>query len=93
MLLQESPRKNKRYRMTFDDSTYVDFGSKNGKTFIDGRTNLEKENWYKRHEKDRNFNNPKSGIYMSKMLLWTEPTLKKSIRKLEKVLNTKIQVL
>jgi len=93
MLLQESPRKDKRFRLTFDDSSYVDFGAKDGITFIDGRSEKERQAWIARHKNDKGYDNPKSGIYYSRMLLWEEPTLKKAIRKLEKKIKNKIDVI
>ena len=43
-ILKKSPRKNKRFRIVMSDSMYHDFGQKEGKTFIDGRTQKEKVN-------------------------------------------------
>jgi hypothetical protein len=93
MQLKQSPRKAKRYRLVFDDSSYVDFGSDGARTFTDGRTQKEKLAWIARHKNDGGFNDPKKGIYYSRMLLWTEPTLKKSVMALEKKLGQKIDML
>lgn len=93
MQLRESPRKTKRYRLVFDDASYVDFGSKNGMTFIDGRTEKERLAWIARHRKDKGYDDSTAGIYYSRFLLWTEPTLKKAVRALEKKMKKKIDVL
>jgi hypothetical protein len=68
------------------------FGSDVGKTFIDGRSEKEKSNWIKRHSVNKNWDNKHSSIYYSRMLLWTEPTLKEAIKKLQKKNNIKIKV-
>ena len=93
MQLKESPRKAKRFRLVFDDASYVDFGAKGARTLIDDRTQKEKLAWIARHKNDGGYNDPKKGIYYSRMLLWTEPTLKKSVIALEKKLGQKIDIL
>ena len=93
MILKVSPRKEKRYRLTFDNSTYVDFGQKNGKTYIDGRTDKEKDAWHARHKKDKGYDDPNAGIYYSRMLLWEEPSLKRAIKKFERKNQKNIDIL
>tara|TARA_R110002012_G_scaffold317123_1_gene532952 strand:- start:196 stop:510 length:315 start_codon:yes stop_codon:yes gene_type:complete len=93
MQLKESPRKTKRFRLVFDDASYVDFGAKDGKTFIDGRTESERQAWIARHKKDKGYDDPTAGIYYSRVLLWAESTLKKAVRALEKKLGQKIDIL
>jgi len=47
-----SPLKTKRFRVVIVDAGLkknMDFGSKNAKTYIDGATDLERENYLKRH--------------------------------------------
>ena len=88
-ILEDSPRKNKRYRITMKDH-FHDFAAKNGKTFIDGRTERERSAWIARHRKDRNWDSNHSAIYHSRWLLWTEPTLSKAIKRYEKKHNVKI---
>ncbi len=93
MQLKESPRKNKRFRLVFDDSSYVDFGAAGARTFVDGRTEKERLAWEARHKNDGGYNDPKKGIFYSRMLLWSEPTLKKAVRALEKKIKQKIDML
>jgi hypothetical protein len=93
MQLKESPRKAKRFRLVFDDASFVDFGAKGARTFIDGRTQKEKLAWIARHKNDGGYNDPKKGIYYSRYLLWTETSLKKAVKSLEKKLGKKIDVL
>ena len=90
-ILEKSPRKNKRFRIIMSDSMYHDFGQKDGKTFIDNRTEKEKQNWIARHKSNKNWNSFHSPIYHSRMLLWTEKTLDKAIKKYEKLNNVKIK--
>ena len=90
-ILKKSNQKGKRFVIIMDGMKHH-FGSDVGKTFIDGRTQSERENWIKRHSVNKNWNNKHSGIFFSRYLLWTEPTLKEAIKKLEKLLNVKIKI-
>jgi hypothetical protein len=51
--VRPSPLKYKRYRATISkhngEEMKIDFGLKGGTTYIDGRTNKERENYLKRH--------------------------------------------
>ena len=93
-ILKKSNQKNKRFVIIMPERNHKHhFASNVGKTFIDGRTEKEKEAWIKRHQKDKNYNNKHSGIFFSRHLLWGKHTdLKKNIKELEKLLNVKIKV-
>ena len=96
IILEKSNKKDKRLKVSMFNFPNMkdhshDFGGKNSKTFIDSRTKKEKEAWFKRHKKDKGFNNIHSGIFYSKNLLWGETkSLKKNIKDLEKKLNVDI---
>ena len=91
-ILKKSNRKNKRFVIIMDKMKHH-FGSDVGKTFIDGRTEKEKQNWINRHIQDKGWNNKHSGIFFSRHLLWGKHTdLKKNIKDLEKLLDVKIKV-
>ena len=92
-ILKKSEKKGKRFVIIMQDRGHRhDFGSDVGKTYIDGRTEKEKEAWIARHRVNKNWDNKHSSIYYSRMLLWTEPTLKKNIKALEKKDKIKIKV-
>jgi len=96
IILEKSNKKDKRFKVSmfnFDNMKDHEhsFGAKDGKTYIDSRTDKEKKAWIARHQTNRNFNNIHSGIYYSKNLLWGDnKSLKKNIKNLEKKLNVKI---
>ena len=90
-ILKKSDRKNKRFVIIMDQMNH-DFGSSVGKTFVDNRTEKEKQAWIKRHQVNKNWNNKHSGIYYSRYLLWNTPDLKKNIKLLEQKDNVKIKV-
>ena len=90
-ILSKSKIKGKRFRITMEDHHH-DFGSfpfKSG-TFIDHQDEKKKSAWIARHKNDKNYNSKHSGIYHSRKLLWTEPTLNKSVKKYEKDHNVKL---
>jgi hypothetical protein len=95
-ILKKSDRKGKRFviEMSKPKPHSHHFGAlpfKKG-TFIDHKDEKLKKAWIARHKNDKNFNNPMSGIYFSRFLLWNKPTLKESIKDVEKKLNVKIKL-
>ena len=91
--LQKSPRKYKRFRLTFDDDKFVDFGADGARTFVDGRTEKERLAWVARHKDDKYYNDKKSGIYQSKYFLWSKSKLKDAIKEYERVHDVKIKLI
>lgn len=90
-ILKKSKRKGKRFELDMGEMSHH-FGSDVGKTYVDGRSDKEKKNWEARHKTNKNWNNKHSAIYYSRHLLWSEPTLKEAIKKLEKKDKVKIIV-
>jgi len=91
-ILKKSDKKGKRFVIIMDNMKH-DFGSDVGKTFVDGRTEKEKQAWEARHRQDKNWNNKHSSIFFSRHLLWGKhKNLKKNIKLLEKLLNVKIKI-
>jgi hypothetical protein len=90
--LEKSKRKDKRYVIIMDNMKHH-FGLKDGKTFIDGRTEKERQNYIARHKVNENWE--KSGIhtsgFWSRWVLWNKPTIEQSIKDIEKRFNIKIQ--
>ena len=92
-ILKKSNRKGKRFLIEmpkFKRSHH--FASDVGKTFIDHKDQKKKDAWIQRHKGDRNYNSKHSGIYHSRKLLWSAPTLKEAIKDYEKEHNVKIKV-
>ena len=88
--LKKSTRKGKRFMLTNETGKTIHFGSDVGKTFIDHQDEKKKSAWEARHRQDKGYNDKSSGIYYSKSLLWTKPSLSESIKSLEKKDNIKI---
>lgn len=89
--IEKSPVAMKRYRVTMDNGKTYDFGYYGGRTYIDGRTVTERENYRKRHlandtEKRLIENLIPSPSLFSYYLLWGSTT---SLRENIKRLNAK----
>jgi hypothetical protein len=71
-MLEPSPLKDKRFRLTLKGRT-VDFGSKNGKTYIDHKDKIKRANYLKRHHANEVWSefNPGSA---SAWILWGPST-------------------
>tara|TARA_R110002012_G_scaffold310509_1_gene518822 strand:+ start:691 stop:999 length:309 start_codon:yes stop_codon:yes gene_type:complete len=82
-ILKKSDRKGKRFEIIMSDHSHH-FGSNVGKTFIDHKDKDKKSAWIARHQTNKNYNSKHSGIFHSKELLWTEPSLDKAINRYEK---------
>ena len=93
-ILKKSDRKGKRFAVIMEARGHKHhFGSDVGKTYIDGRTDKERDAWIARHRNDKGWDDRHSGIYYSRHLLWGEfPDLKKNIKALEKKDNVKIKL-
>tara|TARA_Y100001963_G_scaffold149352_1_gene228708 strand:+ start:5347 stop:5643 length:297 start_codon:yes stop_codon:yes gene_type:complete len=90
-ILKKSNRKGKRYEIVMPKYGHSHhFASDVGKTYIDHKDDKKKKAWFARHKNDKNFNSLHSGIYHSKELLWTEPTLEKAIKRYEKKHNVNV---
>ena len=85
-LLEDSPKKNKRYRVTMTDGKFYDFGLKNAVTYLENKDPIKRTNYLKRHmgnetEKYLIENYIPSPSLFSAMLLWGYSTdLDKNIK-------------
>jgi len=92
-ILKKSGRKGKRFLIDMPSMGHKHhFGSDVGKTYIDSRTDKERDAWIARHKKDKNWDSKHSGIYYSRYLLWGKhKTLDENIKELEKKDNITIK--
>ena len=78
----EEINESKRFRAYFSDGTITNFGQTNPKkgTFIDHQNKELKKNYIKRHLKDLETNDYTRAGFLSMFLLWNKPTLKESMK-------------
>lgn len=98
IILQKSKKKGKRYSVTMKGfpnmSNHMhEFGSDVGKTFIDEASEKQKKAWIARHSTNKNWDEVHSPVYYSRHILWGKNRdIKKNIKDLAKLLNSKIIV-
>jgi hypothetical protein len=89
-ILKKSKRDDKRLVIIMNENMKHHFGLKGGKTFIDGRTEKERQNYIARHKVRENWGNIHTSGFWAYHLLWNKPTLTESIKDVEKRFNVKI---
>jgi len=75
----------KRYSIVTPEGRRINFGSKGGSTFIDHKDERKKAAWMARHSKlNENwaYSGRNTAGFYARWLLWSEPTLEASIRKI-----------
>jgi hypothetical protein len=77
--ISPSPVASKKYRAVFDDGTHTDFGASGFTDFTLSRDERRKALYLARHEKNENWNDPKSAGALARWILWNKPTLTESI--------------
>ena len=89
--LRRSSRRDKKWMVNVNNKT-IHFGSKNMSDYTIHKDPDRKANYISRHAKRENWN--RSGIhtagFWSKHLLWNKPSLKDSIKNIEKTFNINI---
>ena len=86
MKLIKSPRRDKKFRVIFDDGHTVDFGATGYSDYTIHKDAERMKRYLKRHRKRENWT--KGGIrtagFWARWILWNKPSLKNSIRDTEK---------
>jgi len=70
MIIESSKHKNKRFVAIFKNGKRVDFGQKDGKTYIDEGDDIKRQNYLKRHIVRENWNDPYSPGSLARYILW-----------------------
>ena len=88
--LFKSDKKDKRYKVVFENGSVVHFGSPEYKNFTMHRDEGRKRLYIIRHEKNENWNDITKPGFWSRWILWNLPSLSASIRDTEKRFGIKI---
>jgi hypothetical protein len=81
MIIQPSTNPKKKYTAIFENpKKTVHFGQKNADDYTITKDETRKELYLKRHQKNENWNDPRTPGALSRWLLWNKPTLEESIR-------------
>lgn len=72
--LQISNRKDKKYKIkslkSSDPNKYIHFGAKGMEDYTIHHDEKRRLSFYNRFKNNKSFNNPNSGLYYSRYLLW-----------------------
>ena len=74
MKLEASPRKEKKWRATFEDGTHTDFGDASAEDFTQHGDKVRRDRYRQRHKKDLNTGDPKRAGFLSYYILWGSST-------------------
>ena len=90
--LKKSPIKNKKFRVTFENKSYIDFGARGYSDYTKHKDSDRMERYLNRHRKRENWT--KSGIktagFWSRWLLWSKPSIKNAKKLISKKFNIKL---
>lgn len=94
IIISNSDRPNKKYKVVIDDKKTIHFGQKGASDYTIHKNDDRKERYINRHKKREDWN--KSGIetagFWSKNLLWNKKTLRDSINDINKKYNINAKI-
>lgn len=65
-----SPVKTKKYRVILDDGSHIDYGAANMSDFLIHKDEERRIRFHQRFKNNKSYNDPKSGLFYSRFLLW-----------------------
>jgi ribosomal protein L31 len=65
-----SPLKSKKYRIYLNDGSHVDYGSAGMSDYLIHQDKKRRARFHQRFQGNKGYNDSKSGLYYSKLLLW-----------------------
>lgn len=96
VILTKSPRKNKKYRVEFNNNK-IDFGQKDYSDYTIHKDKERKRSYLRRStaitnkEGELTFDNPNYANFWAINLLWNKPTIEQSIKDIEEKTGFKIK--
>jgi len=87
--IEPSPRQNKRFRAVFEDGKKINFGLKDGQTYIDHKDAAKRNAYWRRHignikERELIQNMIPSPSVLSAFILWNKENMDDSVRDLNR---------
>ncbi len=84
VIISKSRKPDKRLKADFGGKT-IHFGAKGGSTYVDHKDTKTKANWEARHKVRENWKDYDTPGALSKHVLWNKPTIKDSIKDLNRI--------
>ena len=92
--LGKSKRATKKfYVRELNSNKTIHFGQEGAEDYTIHKDKSRKELYIARHAKRENWDDPETAGFWSRWLLWSEPTIKKSIKNIEKKFGIKVRLL
>ena len=88
--LSRSTRKNKKYMIKSVGDKTIHFGDSRYEDYTIHQNPIRQQMYILRHQKNENFNNLGTAGAWSYNLLWSKPTLKASIKNMERKFGIKL---
>ena len=77
--LTKSPKPEKKWRVTFENGSHVDFGQKGYSDFTKHKDPARMKRYLQRHARmHENWRDPKTAGFWSRWLLWSKPSLEEA---------------
>lgn len=68
--IELSPLQNKKYRVYLNDGSHVDYGAFGMEDYLIHKDKIRRERFHNRFHNNKGYNDPKSGLFYSRFLLW-----------------------
>ena len=88
--LSKSSRKDKKWMVETPEGKVVHFGAAGYEDFTIHKNLARKNSYIVRHQMNENWNDLNTAGAWARWLLWSEPTLEKSIKKMQSKFDIKI---
>jgi len=84
VIIQRSKKKDKKFDVIIDGKKTVSFGAKGMSDMTQHKDPERKQRYINRHNKNENWNDPKTAGFYAKHVLWNKATLQASVSDLKK---------
>lgn len=85
VIITPSKKKNKKYDAMINKKNVISFGAKGMSDFTIHKDKERKERYINRHKKREDWTNHKTAGFYSKHVLWNKPSIKESIKDMNKM--------
>lgn len=89
-ILENSNKKNKKYKITLPNEKPIHFGAKGYDDYTTHKDTSRQLKYLARHYKNENWLNPLTAGFWAKWLLWSKPDMDTAIDDIEKIFGINI---
>ena len=92
VIIKKSSNPKKKFVAVIDGNKSIHFGQAGASDYTIHKNDERKQLYIKRHSKNEDWNNIKSGGFYARWVLWNKKTLKESISDINKRFNIKAKM-